>query len=58
MESLSKLQSRVSASVDDLDLAGLSAQIEGMQEDLAGKPAGDELDRANGSTTTSQSKSV
>jgi len=34
------------ASVADFDLAGLSAQIEEMQEDLAGKPAGDELDRA------------
>ena len=34
------------ASVDDFDLAGLKAQIEQMQEGLAEKPAGDELDRA------------
>jgi F-type H+-transporting ATPase subunit epsilon len=33
-------------SVDDLDLAGLKAQIEEMQEGLAKKPSGDELDRA------------
>jgi F-type H+-transporting ATPase subunit epsilon len=34
------------ASVDDFDLAGLKAQIEEMQEGLAEKPAGNELDRA------------
>ena len=34
------------ASVDDFDLAGLKAQIEGMQEGLAEKTAGNELDRA------------
>jgi F-type H+-transporting ATPase subunit epsilon len=33
-------------SVEDFDLAGLKAQIEGIQEGLAKKPAGDELDRA------------
>jgi len=33
-------------SVDDLDLAGLKAQIEEMQEDVTKKPSGDELDRA------------
>jgi F-type H+-transporting ATPase subunit epsilon len=33
-------------SVEDLDLAGLKAQIEEMQEGLAKKPGGDELDRA------------
>jgi F-type H+-transporting ATPase subunit epsilon len=33
-------------SVDDLDLAGLKAQIEEMQEDVAKKPSSDELDRA------------
>ncbi len=33
-------------SVEDFDLAGLEAEIEAMQEGLAKKPAGDELDRA------------
>lgn len=33
-------------SVEELDLAGLKATIEEMQEGLARKPAGDELDRA------------
>lgn len=33
-------------SVDDFDLAGFRATIEAMQEGLAQKPAGDELDRA------------
>jgi F-type H+-transporting ATPase subunit epsilon len=34
------------SSVEDVDLAELKAQIDEMQEDLAKKPAGDELDRA------------
>jgi F-type H+-transporting ATPase subunit epsilon len=34
------------ASVDYFDLAGLNAQIEEMQEGLAGRPVGNELDRA------------
>jgi F-type H+-transporting ATPase subunit epsilon len=34
------------SSVEDFDLAGLKAQIDEMQESLAKKPAGDELDRA------------
>jgi F-type H+-transporting ATPase subunit epsilon len=33
-------------SVDDFDLGGLKAQIDEMQEGLAKKPIGDELDRA------------
>jgi F-type H+-transporting ATPase subunit epsilon len=33
-------------SVEDFDLAGLTAKIEEMQETLAKEPAGDELDRA------------
>jgi F-type H+-transporting ATPase subunit epsilon len=33
-------------SVEDFDLAGLRAQIEEMQQGLAGKAAGDEFDRA------------
>ena len=33
-------------SIEDVDLAGLKTQIEEMQESLAKKPAGDELDRA------------
>jgi len=32
--------------VDDFDLAGFKATIEEMQEGLASKPAGDDLDRA------------
>ena len=32
--------------IDELDLAGLKAQIEALQEGLAKKPIGDELDRA------------
>lgn len=34
------------APVEDFDLAGLEAQIGAMQEELAKKPPGDELDRA------------
>jgi F-type H+-transporting ATPase subunit epsilon len=34
------------SSVEDFDLAGLRAQIEEMQESVAKKPPGDELDRA------------
>jgi F-type H+-transporting ATPase subunit epsilon len=33
-------------SVEEVDLAGLKARIDEMQEGLAKKPAGDELDRA------------
>ncbi len=36
----------LAASVEDFDLAGLRAQIHEIQEGLAKKPAGDELDRA------------